>query len=144
MKKWAVYSFMVFFADVVWANPVTLPTVSDGGRLVVFLSASAVEVSIVTLFLFCFDMALKPVWFVLFFGNMIIYYMLFLPLMEAIPNLLLVEGLIVAADGVLIKMVSLFDAFQQHTFRRLQWKYALLIAAVSNVVSYYLGLVMQG
>jgi hypothetical protein len=144
MRKWAVLFFMLFLTGAVWANPVIYPSISDGGYFVVLVSASVVEVSLVALILFCFDFALKPVWMALFVGNMIIYYMIFLPLLDAVSSLLIVEGLIVAADGILIKTVSLFDIFQQQTFKGLRWKYAFLIAAIGNIVSYYLGSVIQG
>lgn len=143
MKKRAVLVFMLSLAGIVWANPVAGPIVSDGGCLIVFMSASMVEVSITAILLFCFDLALKPVWMALFVGNMIIYYVLFLPLLETIPNLLIVEGLIVAADGILIKLVSLFDVFQTQSFKGFPWKYAFIIAAMGNFVSYYVGAVMQ-
>jgi hypothetical protein len=144
MRKWGVLFLLFCLADVVRANPVIVyDPISAFGYVAVLGSAITVEVSIVTLILLFFDLSVKPVWIGLFIGNLIIYFVLFVPLFHATSSLLVVEGLIVAADGILIKVISFFDTFQQNTFKGLPWKYAFVIAAAGNAVSYYLGTVMQ-
>jgi len=144
MKNGFLFFLLLCLGSMAYANPVIVPDpISGFGYVVVLVSAITIEVSIVTLILMFFDMSVKPVWIGLFIGNLILYFVLFLPLFHVISSLLIIEGLIVAADGVLIKVISCFDTFQQNTFRGLSWKYVFVIAAAGNVVSYYLGTVMQ-
>jgi hypothetical protein len=50
---------------------------------------------------------------------------------------------LLALDGIVIKIICLYDTFQQETFKGLKWEYAFLIAAVGNIVSYYVGAVIS-
>ena len=54
------------------------------------------------------------------------------------------EILIVAADGIMIKVISLCEMFQEMDFKGLKWKYAFLIGMLGNSMSYYVGAVIQG
>jgi hypothetical protein len=144
MRKWSVLFLLLCLTDVVRANPVIVPDpLSLIGYVTVLASSITVEVSIVTLILIFFDMSIKPVWLGLFVGNLTIYFVLFLPLFHAISSLLVVEGLIVLADGTLIKIISLFDTFQEEAFKGLKWRYAFLVAAIGNISSYYVGTLMH-
>jgi hypothetical protein len=144
MRNGVLFFLLLFLGSMAYANPVIVPDpISAFGYVAVPGSAITVEVSIVTLILMFFDLSVKPVWIGLFIGNLILYFVLFLPLFHAISSLLIVEGIIVAADGILIKVISCFDTFQQNTFKGLSWKYVFVIAAAGNIVSYYLGFLMQ-
>jgi hypothetical protein len=82
-----------------------------------------------------------PVFLILFAGNLGIYFVVFVPVLDAMISLLVAEMLIVGLEGTFIKLISLSEIFQLETFTQLKWKYAFIIAAVGNIVSYYVGAV---
>lgn len=114
------------------------------GYAVVLVSASAVEAAIVTFILLFWGV--DPLWFyiTLILGNLLIYFAVFLPLLDVSSNLLLSETAIVLLDGSLIKIITRYNTFQQETFCPLKWPYVFIIAGVGNLVSYYVGAAIAG
>lgn len=128
-----------------YANPIIAFDPSNTLAYVLVLgSAAAVEAGIVTLVLLFWGTDPKPVYKALIVGNLVIYFVVFLPLLGFTSRLWIAEAVIVGLDGLLIKMITLFATFQDDTFRPLRWGYAFLIAAVGNVVSYYVGVAASG
>jgi hypothetical protein len=80
----------------------------------------------------------------LFIGNAVIYFAVFLPLFNRTSSLWVSEAAVVVLDGLLIKVITRLDAFQQDTFRPVRWVYVFVVAAIGNSVSYYVGLVTTG
>jgi len=143
MKKLFIIFLVLFFAKSAFANPVIFDPIGSIGTVIVLGGAITVEVCLVTLLLLFFDMSVKPVFFALFFGNALLYFLVFLPLLEVLPSLWMSEVLIVAVDGILIKVISLCEMFWEMSFKGLKWKYAFLIGMLGNVMSYYVGVVMH-
>ncbi len=135
---------VLFSTKVAFANPVVFDPIGGISSVMVLGSAVTVEVCLVTLLLLFFDMSVKPLFFALFFGNLVLYFVAFLPLLHSLPSLWMAEALIVAADGIMIKVVSLCEIFQGMDFKELKWKYAFLISMLGNSISYYVGAVMIG
>jgi len=143
MRKWSILFLLLCSAGVAFANPIIIDPIGGLAYVIVLGSAIGVEVAIITILLFFFDMSPAPVFIALFIGNLTVYFAVFLPLLDAVSNLWVAEGLIVALDGVLIKAISRYELFQLETFTQLKWEYAFLIAAVGNIVSYYVGAVIS-
>jgi len=127
-----------------YANPVTFHPVDVVPYALIVGSAVVVEAGIATLLLLFWGTETKPLYAALIAGNLAIYLVVFLPLLDNTSNVWFAEGVIVGLDGLLIKILTLFDVFQDDTFRPLRWRYAFLIATVSNVVSYCIGLAATG
>jgi len=139
MRKW-FFLFLLFYpASVAFANPVVIP---DPANIIVLGSALFLEVSIMTILLFFLHMSPVPVFLALFAGNLGIYFAVFVPVLDAMLNLLVAEMLIVGLEGTFIKLISLSEIFQLETFTLLKWKSAFIIATVGNIVSYYVGYLM--
>lgn len=134
---------LLCLAGATYANPVNFDPIGSIANVLVLGSAITVEAGIVTLILLFWGTDTKPVYVALFAGNMIVYFAVFLPFLEATSKLWIAEALIVAIDGVLIKVITIYDTFRLDTFRPLKWGYAFLIAAVGNVISYYVGAAMS-
>jgi hypothetical protein len=143
MKKFFAIFLVLFSAKVAFANPVVFDPIGSVGYFMVLGGAITVEVCLVTLLLLFFDMSVKPLFLALFLGNLVLYFAVFLPLLELLPSLWMAEVLIVAADGILIKVISLCELFQEMSFKGLKWKYAFLIGMLGNLISYYVGTVMH-
>ena len=144
MKKCFVLFIVLFSAKVAFANPVIFNPVESISSVMVLGSAITVEACLVTLLLLFFDMSVKPLFLALFFGNVVIYFVVFLPLIHSLPSLLMAEALIGVADGIMIKGISLCEMFQGLNFKQLKWKYAFLISMLGNSISYYIGAVTLG
>jgi len=144
VKKYVVIFMFLLLANVAFANPRIAFGPFDVFAIFVLVGAIAAEACLVTLLLMFFGMSLKPLFFALFFGNLAIYFVIFLPLLEILLNLWMVEILIVVADGIMIKVISMCEMFQESDFKGLKWKYALLIAMLGNSLSFYLGEVVHG
>jgi len=133
-----------FLAKTALANPIIVDPVSDISYVIVLGGAITVEACLVTLLLLFFNMSVKPLFWALFFGNFVLYFVVFLPLLDLLPSLWMTEAFIVAADGTMIKALSLHEVFQENDFKVLKWRYALLIGALGNSLSYCVGAAMQG
>lgn len=143
MKKWISVLFVLFLSSVTLANPVVVPDpVSIFAYVMVVGSAILIEACLVTLVLLFFNLSIKPLFFGLYLGNLVIYLVLFLPLLKNDAALWIAEIAVVGADGILIKALSSYEIFQGEDFKRLKWSVAFLIAAAGNLVSYYVGSVM--
>ncbi len=139
MRKWVLLFLLLYPASIAFANPVIIP---DPANIIVLGSAFFLEASIMTILLFFFHMSPVPVFLTLFAGNLGIYFVVFVPVLDANLSLLAAEMLIVGLEGTFIKLISLSEIFQLETFTLLKWKYAFIIAASGNIVSYYVGTVM--
>lgn len=140
MKKWFLLILLAGLAGEVFANPIT---VYDPTRVIPYMiivgSCLLVEACVAAFILFFFDLSPKPIAAALFIGNLVIYFTLFRPFYERVDSFFVSEALIVVLDGILIKIISSNAAFQENTFKRLRWSFALMVAAIGNVVSYYVG-----
>jgi hypothetical protein len=143
MKKFFIIFLVLFLTRVACANPIVIDPLSSFSYVMVLGGAITVEACLVTLLLLFFDMSAKPLFFALFFGNLVLYFVLFMPLVDLLPNLWLAEVLIVAADGIMIKAISMFEMFQEPDFKGLKWIYAFLIGMLGNSLSYFVGAAMQ-
>jgi hypothetical protein len=103
-----------------------------------------VEVCLTAILLFFCHMDPVRSFFALLGGNAAIYFLLFQPLLSVIGNVLAAEAVIVAADGAYIKMLSVFEPFQTEDFKGLKWRTAFICAAAGNVLSYFVGVVING
>ena len=142
IEKWIILFFLLYPANVAFANPVFFDPITDVPYIMALGSAIAVEVCLTAIILLFFDMSPKPVFFALYAGNLAAYFAVFLPLLDALSSLLIVEAIIVAVDGALIKLISLHDTFHLDTFIKLKWKYAFIAAGIGNLVSYSVGAVI--
>ncbi len=138
--KYAVGFLLVFVlpAALALANPVVDPF-SGISSILVLLSTLGIEAFIVAMILMFFDMAPGSVFVAVFLGNLAIFFIIFLPLLDAVPNLLSVEIVIVAIDGSFIKFLSRLGRFQLDSFSSLKWRAAFIAAAIGNAFSYYIG-----
>jgi hypothetical protein len=141
MKKWVVL-IVLLFSTVVFANPVGFDPFKTIGSFFVFGSLLWLETSIITVILFFCHMELVTSFIALFIGNLIIYFAIFLPALSAIDNLLTAEAIIVAVEGIFIKIISRINSFQTEDFKGLKWWTAFIIAAIGNALSYYVGTVI--
>lgn len=145
MKKWVVFIVLLFPATVAFANPVIIPDPLNWVRFViVFGSSFGSEVLITTIILFFCHMAVVPLLIALFVGNLVIYFIIFQPVLSVTENLLVAEVVIVVVEGAFIKMISSFDTFQLEDFKGLKWRTAFITAVVGNLLSYSAGTVIGG
>jgi hypothetical protein len=145
MKKWVVFIAVLFPTTVAFANPTIMPNPLHWVRFViVFGSCFGLEVLLTTTILFFCHMAVVPLLIALFAGNMVMYFVIFQPVLSVTGNVLASEAVIVAVEGAFIKMISSFDTFQLEDFKGLKWITAFIIAAVGNLLSYSAGIVIGG
>ncbi|MDD5064758.1 MAG: hypothetical protein PHQ35_08395 [Phycisphaerae bacterium] len=145
MKKLVFLLVFLFPAAIALANPRANPFPMDWLKSTIFYgSCFGVEVLLVATILFFCHMSIVPLLITLFIGNLLIYFFIFQPVLEATENVLVSEAVIVFVDGVFIKILSLFDAFQLDDFKGLKWITAFIIAAAGNLLSYYSGIVIGG
>lgn len=143
MKQKIILCLLFFLADAAYANPVNFDPIGSIANVLVLGSAITVEAGIITLILLFWGTDTKPVYVALFIGNLIVYFAVFLPFLEATSKLWIAEALVVAIDGVFIKVITVYDTFRSDTFRPLRWEYAFIIAGIGNIVSYYVGAAMN-
>ena len=92
MKKQVVLLLILMISSVALANPVVVPDpASIFAYVMVVGSAILIEASLVTLILMFFNLSIKPLFFGLFLGNLIIYLVLFLPLLEMVSAIWIAE-----------------------------------------------------
>jgi len=135
-KKWAVLVILLYPAATAFANPVFVGISIAGIILCVILG---LEACVVTLILFFCHMTAVPSLIALFIGNLVIYFIIFTPLLSAVDNVLVAELLIIVIEGILIKIISSYDTFQMDDFKGLKWRTAFIASALGNALSYYLG-----
>jgi hypothetical protein len=145
MKKWVIFILLLFPATTAFANPVIVHNPAElVGLVIIYVSCFGLEVLLVTTILFFCHMAVVPLLIALFTGNVVMYFVIFQPILSATGNVPASEAVIVAVEGAFIKMISLFDTFQLEDFKGLKWRSAFIIAAVGNLLSYYSGTVIGG
>ncbi|MDD5326684.1 MAG: hypothetical protein PHY02_02590 [Phycisphaerae bacterium] len=145
MKRWVFFITLLFPATIALANP-SNPLVPFGGiKLAIFYtSCFGLEVLLVATILFFCHMAVLPVLIALFTGNVVMYFVIFQPILSATENVLVSEAAIVVVEGVFIKMLSSFDTFRLEDFKGLRWRTAFIVAAMGNLLSYYSGDIISG
>ncbi len=145
MKKLVFILALLFPATIALANPSSNPFPMDWLKSTIFyVSCFGTEVLLVVTILFFCHMSVVPLLITLFIGNLLMYFFIFQPVLEATENVLASEAVIVFVEGVFIKMLSRFDTFQLDDFKRLKWITAFIIAAAGNFLSYYSGIVIGG
>jgi hypothetical protein len=145
MKKWVFLIALLFPATVAFANPTSRPFPMDLVRAVILYgSCFGSEVLLVATILFFCHMAVAPLLIALFAGNLVMYFVIFLPVLSRTGNVPASEAVIVFFEGAFIKVLSRFDTFQSDDFKGLKWITAFIIAAVGNLLSYYSGIVIAG
>ena len=144
MKKLFFILVLLFSGGIAFGNPIVVDPFGSISSIIVVGGSLLVEACVVALVLLFFGMLIKPLFVGLLFGNLVVYFVLFLPVLEALPSVWMAEVLIVAADGVVIKVLSQCEMFQDTNFKELKWRYALLIGMLGNTLSYYVGAVMNG
>lgn len=144
MKHGIVIVLLSCLAGVAYANPVVFDPIGSVAFIVVLGSAVAIEAGIGTLLLLFWGIEPTPVYIALIVGNLVIYFAVFLPFFESTSILWMAEAVIVGFDAVLIKMITFYDTFCGDEFRPIKWRYTVVIAAVGNLVSYYVGIAMNG
>jgi hypothetical protein len=139
-QVWLASSLVLISAGTVQANPLGGPDPTKLVASIVVVSAALLlEVFVTTgVLLFC-GMAVVPMFFALVLGNIVSYLGVALPLYALVQRVWPVEIVIVAAEAVLIKLLSSFNLFQGDTFDGLKWRWALLAALAGNACSYYVG-----
>jgi hypothetical protein len=126
-------------AGTVRANPLGVNPTGMAAGVVVISAALLLEVFVTSgVLLFC-GIAVVPMFCALVFGNIVSYLGIALPLYALVQRVWPVEMTIVAAEAVLIKLLSSFNLFQGDTFDGLKWRWALLAALAGNACSYYVG-----
>jgi len=121
------------------ANPCGPHPTAVAAWIIVVLAAMVVEVCITTGVLLFSGLAVAPTALVLFPANLVSYAGIVLPLYSIAKSVWLVEAVVLLAETGLIKLLSLFEPFQQDTFDGLKWRSALLAALAGNACSYYIG-----
>jgi hypothetical protein len=141
MRNYAGLLVVLLPVSVASANPID-PIGSVLG-LVPVAYILALETIVGTFFLLFAGMSGVNTLPVLYVGNLVVYFAFFLPLRHTGANVLFAETAVVAADGAFMKLLSTFDVFQSDTFTVLKWRYAFIIAALGNAISYYLGTMVR-
>jgi len=131
------------FAATAQANPIVSNPSEIAAYIVVVLAALFLEVLITAGFLLFSGIAVVPMGIALFLGNTVSYAGIVLPVFAVAQSVWLVEVLVVLAETALIKLLSLFELFQQDTFYSLKWRHALLAALAGNACSYYVGTLLS-
>lgn len=143
VKRWIILLLLCLPAAA-YANPAVFNPIDTTAYLLVVGLASLVEAGMIALVLMFWGTEPMPVYMIFIAGNVILYFAVFVPLLDATSSVWLSEAVIVGLDGMLIKMVTFFDSVRADTFRPLKWAYAFVIAAAGNILSYYIGTVISG
>ncbi len=138
-QMWLVLSAVLVSAGTARANPLGVDPAGMAAGIVVIIAALLLEVFVTTGFLLFSGIAVVPMFFALVLGNAVSYVGILLPLYEATKIVWLVEVVIVAVEGVLVKGLSHIGLFQGDTFDGLKWRTAFLSVLAGNACSYYVG-----
>jgi hypothetical protein len=145
MKKWVFFIALLLPAATAIANPVIVWTPLDWVvPVITYVSCFGAEVLLVATILYFCHMAMVPLLIALFTGNIVMYFVIFLPVLSKTGSVPASEAVIVAVEGVFIKMLSSFEAFQLEDFKGLKWRSAFIIAVAGNLLSYYSGVAIGG
>jgi hypothetical protein len=141
MKKLAAFIVLLYPAASAFANPVIDP-VTGTYFIIVLSSALGVEVALMAIILFFCNMEPVRSFFALLGGQLVVYFVIFQPILSEADSLLVAEAVVVAADSAFIKLLSSFETFQTEDFKGLKWRTALICSAVGNALSYYIGTII--
>lgn len=143
MRKLTLLIALLLPATAAYANPTIGLEPLGGIKSVIFYGGCfGAEVLLVATILFFCHMAVLPLLFALFAGNLLGYFFIFQPILEETGNVFASEIIIVFIEAVFIKLLSLFDRFQMEDFKGLKWVTAFIIAAAGNYLSYFSGVMM--
>jgi hypothetical protein len=140
MKKWAVLFILLFPTATAFANPIVIDADVWFRLGIILVAAFSVETLVVTTILYFCHMEFIPTLIAIFVGNFAIYFIIFKPILLSVHNVMVAELLIVAVEGIFIKIISSIDTFQLEEFKELKWPTAIIISAVGNAMSYFSGL----
>ncbi len=141
MRKLVFIIALLFPATAAYANPLSSP-LGIFRPFIYYGACFGAEVSVVVIILFFCHISAISLAFVLFAGNLVLYFVLFRPMLSATGSVAASEVVIVFVEAVFIKFLSSLDSFRMDDFKRLRWITAVIIAAVGNWASYYSGLVL--
>jgi hypothetical protein len=144
MKKWIVFLILLYPAAAAFANPTGIDLSSLAGIVIFLFPVLALESFVVTAVLFCSHMAVVPSLFAIFIGNLAMYFIIFTPLLYTLNNVPAAEILIIAIEGIYIKVISRFGVFQSDDFNGLKWRTAFIASGLGNALSYYIGTLISG
>jgi hypothetical protein len=140
MRRWTLILLFLFAASVARANPVSLDPSAGIAFMIVALFALIVEAGVVALLLLFSGLSPLAAFIGYFAANLAVFAFLFCPLLSshALPVILL-ELLVVGADGAAIKLLAAMERVQGDDFRGLTWRRAFLISCAGNAISYFVG-----
>jgi hypothetical protein len=142
IRKRVIFLVLLFSATA-FANPVGFP--DENLKLVVVLGSTfAAEAALVAVILFFCHMAIVPSFVAMFTGNLLMYFIIFRPVLGVTHSVPVAESVIVAAEAVFIRLISKVGSLQEEDFKGLKWRTAFVCATVGNVLSYYVGTVIVG
>jgi len=133
------------FEDVMkFANPLPLTPVDLMIVPVATIIPLSAEVIVTAVILFFFGMAAGPLFPALVLLNALTYGVLIAPLVRypVVIYLIMAEIAVVVIETYAIKGLSLIPMLHRSTFTRLKWRHAFLAAAIGNLCSYGLGVVL--
>jgi hypothetical protein len=139
MKKGIVFLMLLYPAAAAFANPTAIDPGTLIGLAIFLLPILALESFVVTGVLFFSRMAVVPSLAAVFIGNLVLYFIVFIPLLSDMNNVPAAEILIAVIEGVYIKAISRFGVFQMDDFNGLKWRTAFIASAIGNALSYYIG-----
>jgi hypothetical protein len=127
------------------ANPVILNPSSLIAFCVIAFWAMVVEAGVVALLLAFRGVATLQVFGAYFVLNAAVFLFLFQPLLlgsRSLPVPLL-EAMVVLVDGVVIKLLVAFSAFQGDGYRGVGWVRSLVTSGIGNALSYAVGYIVS-
>lgn len=136
---------VLFFPAIAIANPIVVfDPFNPIKTIMILISTLGPEVFIVTVILYFCHMAVVPVLITLFLGNIVIYFIIFRPILSLTEHVFIAELIIIGIESVFIKLISTFDTFQLEEFKGLKWPTVFIVSTAGNAVSYFLGSVISG
>jgi len=140
LRKNIAVVLVIFAPFGAYANPISLNGSSLIAFAIVAFWAFVLESGIVALLLTFRGMAPSKIFGAYFLTNSLIYFLIFQPLLnrEWLPIPLL-ELVVVALDGLAIKLLACFDPLQGDAFAGVSWSRSFLISMFGNAGSYFVG-----
>ena len=131
----------LFIPLVASGNPVMLDPSSLLAFYIVAFWAFVIEAGVVALLLAFRGIAPLRVFMAYFVANAAVFFFVFQPLLEASSNppVLALEALVVLVDGLVIKLLVTFAAFQGDNYRGVSWLRSTVISGLGNGLSYFVG-----
>ena len=123
------------------ANPVMIDPTSLLAFVIVAFWAFIVETAIVALLLAFRGLQPLRIFMIYFVVKAVVFLFLFQPLLERDWSVPILEFLVVCINGLVIKTLVGFEAFQSDHYSGLSWPGAFAISLSGNAVSYFIGLI---